>query len=165
MNSTSLKSVGRGWCLTLGHWLSSVRGDRCARSPSRSRMRRGVPVRSAHKQRENRHQSKIAACISFPVKNLRYRVRKQDSRQTPAASRRGVLKMPADQGDAMEKSTHMEAAYIHSRTFMMATNSGVDVTILSPAALISAMTTIRPSKLGTIEKATNGNSGSHMAAC
>lgn len=59
----------------------------------------------------------------------------------------------------------MEAAYIHSRTLKMALNSGVDVTILSPTALISAMTTIRPSKLGTIEKATNGNNGNQMAAC
>lgn len=82
-----------------------------------------------------------------------------------AAGRRGASRMPACRGESIEKSTHIEAAYIHSRTFNMDMNSGVDVTILSPAALISAMTTIRPSKLGTIEKATNGNRGSHMAAC
>lgn len=65
----------------------------------------------------------------------------------------------------MQKTTYIEAAYIHSRMDMIAMNSGVDVTILSPAALISAIMTMRPSKLGTIEKATNGNSGSHIAAC
>ena len=70
----------------------------------------------------------------------------------------------AGQGRQMKICTYTEAAYIHSRTLMMPMNSGVDATVLSPAALISAMTTIRPSKLGTIEKATNGSSGSHMAA-
>ena len=59
----------------------------------------------------------------------------------------------------------MQAVYIHSRTVKIVMNSGVDVTILSPAALISAITMMRPSRLGTIEKATNGSSGSHTAVC
>jgi hypothetical protein len=125
-------------------------------------------VRSAHKDCENTHQPKIAACISFPVKNLRNKLKSRMAMNAVSKRKQPVRGAPpclSARVRPIEKSTHIEAAYIHSRTVMMAINSGVDVTVLSPAALISAITTMRPSKLGTIEKATNGNSGSHMATC
>lgn len=125
-------------------------------------------MRSAHKNRENTHQPKIAACISFPVKNLRNKSKSRmgDERKLKAAiSWPRSVASPLCQGYPIKKSTHIEAAYIHSRTVMTAMKSGVDVTVLSPAALISAITTMRPNRLGTIENATNGNSGSHMATC
>ena len=45
-----------------------------------------VSVRSAHEDRENTHQRKIAACISFPVKTLKNKAKKQDDLQTSSQS-------------------------------------------------------------------------------
>lgn len=169
-NSSYFVFHGQGWFLTLGHRLCRLCVAIVAPVPKVGQecVQWSMPVRSAHKNRENTHQPKIAACISFPIIYLRNKAKSRIvcKPQLKAAS---ILprspRLPACQGDSIKRSTHIEAAYIHSRTVMIAMNSGVDVTVLSPAALISAITTMRPSKLGTIEKATNGNSGSHMAAC
>src|SRR5690242_705545 len=79
MNSTSLVFFAAidWWFLTLGHDSIVCAATIIAPVPQVGQecVRWSVPVRSAHKDCENTHQPKIAACISFLVKNLRNKVK------------------------------------------------------------------------------------------